>query len=82
MDVEYNGVIFPVQPGVTSLRTALPPLASESARKGGKKKKKSLRERVSLAPSGIESIPEGDGDFHSALYDIETPDSECSSSDE
>jgi hypothetical protein len=86
MDVEYNGVVVPVlTPDVTVASTSSIYLASTRPRKRKKgvvKKKKSLRERVSLAPFGIEPIPEAEGDFHSALYDIESPDSDGSSEED
>jgi hypothetical protein len=86
MDVEYNGVVVPVLANSAAAQSSSSSVYLAStrprARKKGAKKKKSLRERVSLPPSGMDSIPEGDGDFHSALYDMESPGSQGSSEEE
>lgn len=85
MDVEYNGVVVPVLPTAAVLSSSSSIYLASTrprTRKRVAKKKKSLRERVSLPPSGMESIPEGDGDFQSALYDMESPGSEGSSEEE
>lgn len=80
MDVEHDGVIYSVQPVVPPSSVYLASTRPRKRKKGGMRRKKSLRERASAAPFGIESIPEADGDFNSALYDLESPDSECTAS--
>ncbi|KAI2500576.1 hypothetical protein MHU86_13867 [Fragilaria crotonensis] len=82
MDVEKDGVIHSVQPGVAPTSVYLASTRQRKRKKGKMKKKKSLRERASAAPLGIDSIPEADGDFNSALYDLESPESEDSVSSE
>mmetsp|Transcript_30901 Transcript_30901/g.51063 ORF Transcript_30901/g.51063 Transcript_30901/m.51063 type:complete len:552 (-) Transcript_30901:194-1849(-) len=83
--VEQDGILF-VQstPNNNNIQSVY--LASKRQRKrkkgGGKKRKNSLRERVSMAPSGIEPIPEMDGDFESALCDKERYDASWSSGEE
>jgi hypothetical protein len=78
MDVEKDGVIHSVQPGVPPTSVYLASTRQRKRKKGRMKKKKSLRERASAAPFGIDSIPEADGDFSSALYGLESPESEYS----
>ena len=84
MDVEQDGVIYTVQPVVPPASVYLASTRQRKRKKKGMKRKTSLRERVSVAPLGIDSIPEADGDFNSALYDLESPESEytVSSDDE
>ena len=70
MEAEQDRIMF-VQPAEPSTSVYLASTRQRTRKKRRKKKTNSLRERVSVAPSGIESIPEVDGDVNSSIYDRE-----------
>ena len=82
MDVEHQGVIYTLEPGVSLPSVHLGSTRHRKRKKALRRRQASFPGRASAAPYGIESIPETDGDSGSALSESGSPESPCSGVDE